>query len=384
MGAVAAKRRDSAVAKTPRPGSRHRPAVCALIVAAAIGTAGCATAPGSDASSSPAAAVSVPGSQSLAETGSTLLYPLFKEWANGYENQFPGVTITTAGTGSSTGISAAASGAADIGTSDAYLSSAIAASHPALENVPLAISAQVVSYNVPGVRVSLKFNSALLAKMYQGRITRWDDPAIRALNPGVPLPALKVVPVHRSDGSGDTFLFTSYLAKPGSDWGSTIDFGTTVAWPPVPGALAAKGNGGMVAACVATTGCVAYIGSSYLPQATAAGLGEARLLNRAGDYVLPDNASISAAAAGFAANTPANGTISLIDGLSAGGYPIVNYEYAIVSTRQPSAAKAATLRALLNWILTSGSSAAYLSKVDFQPLPPQVAAIAVALIAKIG
>jgi len=108
------------------------------------------------------------------------------------------------------------------------------------------------------------------------------------------------------------------------------------------------------------------------------------LLNRAGDYVLPDNASISAAAAGFAANTPANGTISLIDGLSAGGYPIVNYEYAIVSTRQPSAAKAATLRALLNWILTSGSSAAYLSKVDFQPLPPQVAAIAVALIAKIG
>ncbi len=391
------------MATTPRPGLRHRSAVWALIVAAGIGTAGCASASGSASSSGsasasgsvvssspaatlPAAAVSAPapGPQSLAETGSTLLYPLFNEWASGYKNQFPNVTISTAGTGSSTGISAAAGGTADIGTSDAYLSSATAASHPAPENVPLAISAQVVSYNVPGVRASLKLNSALLAQMYQGRITRWNDAAIRALNPGVPLPGVKVVPVHRSDGSGDTFLFTSYLAKPGSSWGNTIDFGTTVAWPPVPGALAEKGNGGMVTACAATTGCVAYIGISYLPRATAAGLGEAQLLNRAGGYVLPDAASISAAAAGFAANTPANGTISLIDGLSAGGYPIVNYEYAIVSTHQPSAAKATTLRALLNWILTSGSSAAYLSKVDFQPLPSQVSAIAATLIARIG
>jgi phosphate transport system substrate-binding protein len=320
----------------------------------------------------------------LSETGSTLLYPLFNEWARGYKNQFPDVTITTAGTGSSTGISAAASGTVDIGTSDAYLSSATVAGHPALENVPLAISAQVVGYNLPGIKASLKLSGALLAQLYQGQITTWNDPAIKALNPGVQLPALKVVPLHRSDGSGDTFLFTSYLAKPGSTWADTVGFGTTVAWPSVPGALAAKGNSGMVAACGTHPGCVAYFGISYLPQATAAGLGEAQLLNHSGAYVLPDAASISAAAAGFAATTPANGTISLIDGLSAGGYPIVNYEYAIVSTHQPDAAKATTIKALLNWILTSGSSAAYLSSVGFRPLPPQVVAIAGTLITRIG
>ena len=258
------------------------------------------------------------------------------------------------------------------------------AGHPALENVPLAISAQVVSYNLPDIRASLKLSSALLAEMYQGKITRWNDPAIRTLNPGAALPSLKIVPLHRSDGSGDTFLFTSYLAKPGSSWGNTVDFGNTVAWPSVPGELAEKGNSGMVTGCVATPGCLAYIGISYLSQATAAGLGEAQLLNRSGGYVLPDAASISAAAAGFAAATPGNGTISLIDTLSSGGYPIVNYEYAIVSTHQSSAAKATTLKALLNWILTSGSSATYLSKVGFRPLPQQVMAVAGKLITRIG
>jgi phosphate transport system substrate-binding protein len=325
------------------------------------------------------------GPESVSETGSTLLYPLFNNiWAPAYRSQFANVKITTGATGSSAGIADAANGSADIGASDAYLSAADQVRHPALENIPLVISAQVVSYNVPGIKGNLKLNAAVLAGLYQGTITSWNAPAIAALNPGASLPPLKVVPVRRSDGSGDTFLFTSYLSGPGSDWANAVGFGTEVAWPAVAGEQPAKGNAGMVSSCAAHPGCVAYIGISYLQQASAAGLGEARLFNSSGNYVLPDATSISTAAESFAEVTPAVGTISLIGSLAPDAYPIVNYEYAIVNTRQASAAKAATIKALLNWILTQGSSTAYLAQVGFRPLPPQVTAIADALIARIG
>jgi phosphate transport system substrate-binding protein len=348
-----------------------------------LGTAGAVGEAGTQQSPLPSAPPA--GPQSLSETGSTLLYPLFNNvWAPAYQSKFANVKITTGSTGSSTGIADATSGTADIGASDAYLSAANLVKDPALENIPLVISAQVVTYYLPGLKGNLKLNAAVLAGMYQGTITNWDDPAIRALNPGVSLPALTIVPVRRSDGSGDTFLFTSYLSKAGSKWAADVGFGTEVAWPAVAGEQADKGNAGMVAGCSAHPGCVAYIGISYLQQALTAGLGEAQLFNSSGNYVLPDAASISAAAESFATVTPAVGTISLVDSPVPGGYPIVNYEYAIVSTRQASSAKAATIKALLNWILTQGSSPTYLATLGFQPLPAQVATLADALIARIG
>lgn len=181
------------------------------------------------------------GSRPVAEAGSTLLNPLFIRWAAAYHAQFPGIVITTSAVGSSKGVLAAASGAADIGTSDAYLPSSTVVRYPALENVPLAVSAQFIGYNLPGVATGLRLNSDLLARMYQGEITRWDDPAVKALNPGVPLPGLPVIPVHRSDDSGDTFLFTSYLSQPGSSWATSTGFANTVAWPPVPTLIARIG-----------------------------------------------------------------------------------------------------------------------------------------------
>jgi phosphate transport system substrate-binding protein len=326
-----------------------------------------------------------PAVRSLTETGSSLLYPLFnKVWAPAYQEQFPNITITTASTGSGTGISAASAGTADIGASDAYLSSANVAKNPNLVNIPLAISAQLVSYNLPGLNGTLKLNGTILAEMYQGQITTWNDPAIKAVNPGLALPATKVVPLHRLDNSGDTFLFTSYLSTQDTSWANSVSYGTTVAWPQVTGQRTAKGNMGMVTACHSIPGCVAYIGISYSDQAAAAGLGEAALLNGSGSYEPPTPASINAEAAGFAATTPANGTISLINGSAAGAYPIVNYEYAVVSTRQPSATQARDLKALLNWILTTGSSPTYLDRVKFQPLPSRVASISHVLAAKIS
>ncbi|MCK8646236.1 phosphate ABC transporter substrate-binding protein PstS [Mycobacterium avium subsp. hominissuis] len=321
----------------------------------------------------------------LSETGSTLLYPLFNLWGPAYHDKYSNVTITTQGTGSGTGISQAAAGAVAIGASDAYLSEGDMAAHKGLMNIALAISAQQVNYNLPGVTEHIKLNGKVLAGMYNGSVKTWNDPQIAGLNPGVNLPATPVVPLHRSDGSGDTFLFTQYLSKQDPDgWGKSPGFGTTVAFPTVPGALGENGNGGMVTGCADTPGCVAYIGISFLDQAQQKGLGEAQLANASDKYLLPDAKSIQAAAAGFASKTPANQAISLINGPAPDGYPIVNYEYAIVNSGQKDAATAQTLQAFLHWAISDGNNASFLDKVHFQPLPADVAKLSDAQIAKIS
>jgi phosphate transport system substrate-binding protein len=321
----------------------------------------------------------------LSETGSTLLYPLFNQWGPAYHQKYPNVTVTTQGTGSGTGISQAAAGAVDIGASDAYLSEGDFKEHPGLMNIALTISAQQINYNLPGVKEQLKLNGKVLGAMYQGNVKTWNDPQIADLNPGVDLPDTPVVPLHRSDGSGDTFLFTQYLSKQDPDgWGKSPGFGTTVDFPAVPGALGENGNGGMVTGCAGTPGCVAYIGISFLDQAQQKGLGEAQLGNAAGNYLLPDAKSIQAGAASFVPKTPDNQAISLIDTSAPDGYPIVNYEYAIVNSGQKDAATAQTLQAFLHWAITDGNDASFLDKVHFQPLPDSVAKLSLAQIAKIS
>jgi phosphate transport system substrate-binding protein len=320
----------------------------------------------------------------LSETGATELYPLMNLWRDGYHQNYPNVTINTASTGSGAGISQAIARTADIGASGAYLSNGDIAAHKGLTNIALAIAAEQVHYNLPGVTEHLKLNGKVLSAMYQGTIKTWNDPQIAALNPGVNLPATPVVPLHRSDGAGDTFVFTQYLSKQDPDgWGKSPGFGTTVDFPAVPGALGENGAGGMVTGCAETPGCVAYIGMSYLDQASQKGLGEAQLANASGKYLLPEAKSIQAEAAGFASQTPANQVISLINGPAADGYPIVNYEYAVVYSSQKDATTAQTLQAFLHWAVTDGGSPKFLDKVHFQPLPAPVLKLSDAQIAQI-
>ena len=358
-----------------------------LLLATACSGGGNAGSPA--ASASPRAVIPArpaPGAQSLSVAGSTLLAPLMNRWAQAYNQQYPNVHITTAATGSGKGIAAAAAGKADIGASDAYLSSATLVQHPTLLNIPLAISAQQINYNVPGLRpgTHLKLSGKVLGGMYQGTITTWNSRQIQALNPGVHLPGTRVVPVHRSDSSGDTFLFTSYLSTHNSVWNHQFGYGTTVAWPSVAAARTATSNGRMVDVCKASPGCVAYIGIAYLTQASSDGLGYAQLQNAQGNWELPNSASMNAAVQSFVSQTPVNETISMINGPAPGGYPIVNFEYAIVSTRQPDAAKARDVKAFLHWAITQGKSAQYLGQFQFQPLPPPIASLSDAQIAKIG
>lgn len=359
-------------------------ALVPLALLAACGSSGGSGGSTPSVASSASPASSSGGAVALTETGSTLMFPLFGAWQTAYNKVFPNVNLTTAGTGSGTGIADASNGTVTMGGSDAYLSGAEMAQDHNLLNIPLAVSAVMISYNLPGVTGHLKFNGTVLSKIYAGKITKWNDPAIKALNPGVTLPSMAIAALHRSDSSGTTFVFVSYLnSQDPADWPSA-QVGTTVNWASSPGSAGELGNGGMVAACGTTKGCLAYIGTSYLTQTTAAHLGEGELANKAGKYTLPDAKSIQAALAQFEAATPANETQPLINTSAPTGYPDINYEYVIVSKKQSSAAEAAALKAFLKWTLTTGSSATFLGPVNFQPLSPKVKALSLAQINSIS
>ena len=183
----------------------------------------------------------------LVESGSTLIYPLFNVWAIEYTKTHPGVRIVTNATGSEQGINQAISGAANIGTSDAYMSDAEIRRNPQIINVAMAISAQTVNYNLPGFNgAALKLDGPVLAGIYAGRIRAWDDKAIAALNLGLALPHHDIIPVRRADGAGDTFVFTQYLSFTTRWWEEKFYFGRSIAWPDVAGALTATGNSGML------------------------------------------------------------------------------------------------------------------------------------------
>jgi phosphate transport system substrate-binding protein len=319
----------------------------------------------------------------ILETGSSLLYPLFNLWVEGYSKVDPNVRITTQSTGSGTGIAQAVAGIAQIGASDAYMAGPQVKKHPDMLNIPLAISAQNVIYNLPGLNSSnLKFSGPVLAGIYSGAISSWDDKAIAALNPGVPLPKHPIIPIHRTDGSGDTFIFTQYLTKSTPSWASSVAYGTTVSWPAVSGGIGAIGNPGMVQTTAQNPYSIAYVGVSFEAQVSAANLGIASLQNKAGQFLLPNPQTIVAAASGLIDATPPDQRISLIYADGALAYPIINYEYAIVNKKQPNAELARAIKGLLSWAIdpNGGSSGDYLSRVHFVALPDKIRATSAARI----
>lgn len=312
----------------------------------------------------------------ILETGSSLLYPLFNLWVPAYTKNHPDVKITTQSTGSGTGLSESISGVAQMGASDAYMSNAMVKEHPGMLNIPVAISSQMVNYNLPGLNHRhLKLSGPVLAAIYAGKITKWNDPAIKKMNPGVDLPAKDIVPVHRSDGSGDTFIFTQYLSDSTPWWQNKIGYGTTVNWPPVSGGLGATGNPGMVDAVKSTPYSIAYIGISYKHQTDKDGLGEAKLKNRSGHFVLPEVRTVKAAAAGMVPKTPKDERISLIFAPGKESYPIINYEYVVVNKNQRDKSVAKAIKHFLLWAIDpkGGNAEHFMKQVSFVPLPASVA-----------
>ncbi len=322
----------------------------------------------------------------ILETGSTLLYPLFNLWVPVYHRMHPEIRINTQGTGSGTGIAEAISGVAQIGASDAYMSDMQVKQNPAILNIPLAISAQTINYNVPGLNnIHLKLNGPVLAGIYDGQIRDWNNPAIQRLNPGVRLPDHVITPIHRTDGSGDTFIFSQYLSFSTPAWNARVGYGTTISWPAVQGGLGAIGNPGMVQASSQTPYSIAYIGVSFTREVARAHLGTAEIENRAGMFLLPNLHTVEAAAQQLVAKTPRDERISLVFAPGKFSYPIINYEYAMVNAHQADGATAIALRNFLSWAVNTrgGNAARFLNQVRFIALPPRISALSRQQIAKI-
>jgi phosphate transport system substrate-binding protein len=320
----------------------------------------------------------------LVETGSSLLYPLFNIWAPDFHAAHPDVQLTTTSTGSGAGIAQSIKGLVQIGASDAYLSDAISKKNPTMMSIPLAISSQAINVNLPGMNDKhIKLSGPILAGIYTGKITMWNDAAIKAVNPGMKLPAHVIVPIHRADGSGDTFIFSQFLSDSTPEWASSLKYGTTISWPAISGELGATGNSGMLADLQSTPYSIAYIGVSYANKVASAGLGVAMLKNALGVYVLPTDATVSAAADSVVTITPPDERISMIFSKGANAYPIANYEYAIVNGTQSDPATAAALKSFLGWAITTGNDPKYLAQVHFIALPAAIQTLSQTQIAKI-
>jgi len=232
---------------------------------------------------------------------------------------------------------------------------------------------------------SLKLSGDVLAKIYMGQITSWNDQAIASLNSGVTLPNTPIVPVRRQDNSGDTFLFSSFLSATNSAWSNGPGIGTSVSWPSVGTEVPATGNPGMVTKCKANPGCVAYVGISAQNTANSAGLTLVQLQNQSGNFLNANPQTMEAAVDAAAGSVPDNLRQSLIYQSGANAYPIVNFEYIMVKTDQSSSDKALAIRTFLAWAISAsgGSQSTYLDKEHFIALPASIVSKVTAAIANI-
>jgi phosphate transport system substrate-binding protein len=309
----------------------------------------------------------------LVGAGSTLVAPLMSKWQSDYASKTE-ETVTYGAIGSGGGIDQITSRTVDFGASDAPLTEEQFEEANGVEQIPWALSGTVPAYNVEGAPEGLKLNGEVLADIYLGKITSWDDPAIAKLNPGASLPSTKVTPVYRSDGSGDTFAFTNYLSTISPEFKSKVGVSTQVKFPTGVGA---EKNDGVSAAISQTDGAIGYVGLAYALQNE---LSMPLIENSAGEFPEPGVKSVEAAADAVSKIGP-NNEISLADlpASAKGAYPISTYTYVIVPLES---SKAEALKKFITYAIGPGQE--YGPDLDFAPLPKQVVAADKKAIAKIG
>ncbi len=310
----------------------------------------------------------------LVGAGSTFVAPLVQQWEADYVNSPAAVTITYGAIGSGGGIDQITARTVDFGASDAPLSSDQAAACKGCIQIPWSLGAVAITYNVKGLSNKIHLTGPVIAAMFMGKITSWNDPEIAKLNPGVSLPDTHVTPVYRSDGSGTSFAFTDWLTKVSPDWANSVGTSTQ---PPFPTGTGAEHSSGVVAAVQATDGAVTYVDLAYV---TANGLQYALLQNAAGKYPEPGVASVTAAAK--VGTTNPDGSISLVNppASAADAYPDATFTYVIVPQDSP---KASTLKAFLQYAV-GPTGQGFGPDLGYPKLPSSIVASDQALIAKIG
>jgi phosphate transport system substrate-binding protein len=299
--------------------------------------------------------------------GSTFGYPIYSKWFDAYARVDPSVRFNYQSIGSGGGINLLINRTVDMGASDAPLNDEQIkrAPGPILE-FPSVMGAVVLTYNLPTVKQALRLTGPLIASIYLGKVTKWNDPAIAALNPGVSLPDTQIVTCHRSDGSGTTYIFTDYLSKVDPDWQKGPGKATSVRWPD---GLGGKGSEGVTALVEQTTGAIAYVELTY---ALANKLAVAEIQNSAGNWIKPTLEGVTAAAASAAANMPADFRVSITNAPGAYSYPLSSFTWLLVYARQPDHARGTALVKFLNWALHQGQK--YAPPLYYAPLPAQVVA----------
>ena len=315
----------------------------------------------------------------ISGAGGTLVYPLMTSWLFAYTQVAPWATVTYASVGSGAGIAQITARTVDFGESDAPLSTAQYSSLPSgstLLTIPISDSGVVPAYNLPGIANGVKFTGDILAKIFLGQITMWNDSALAAVNQGVSLPAHAINVVHRSDGSGTMFAFTNYLSDSNAQWKSQVGYATSVNWPTGVGC---KGNEG-VAGCIANTPySIGPLEIAYEIQ-NKGSISYGAVRNAAGNYILANITNIQAAIqSGGTAGLPAGSdkwtTFSVINAIfndtsAKGIYPIATFTYALVYQQASDQAKGKAVVDFLWWVVNSGQAAG--ANIGYPPLPSNV------------
>ncbi len=309
------------------------------------------------------------GAQELNGAGATFPDPMYKQWFSEYAAK-TGVKINYQAIGSGGGVKQFTEGTVDFGASDSPLSDEEMSKLKApAYHIPTLLGAVVMTYNLPEVTQQLNLSGPVIADIYLGKISKWNAPEIAALNPGVKLPAKDILVVHRTDGSGTTYIFTDYLAAVSPAWAAGPKKGKDVQWPVGLGGAQSAGVMGQVRQL---PGSIGYVELSYARQNKVA---YAKIKNAAGKLIDPSIESVTAAAAGIAAKLPANTDfrVSLVNAPAADAYPIASFTYILVSETQPDAEKGKKLIAFLKWAVHDGELEA--ASKDYAPLPKNVVAI---------
>ncbi|HET7434234.1 MAG TPA: phosphate ABC transporter substrate-binding protein PstS [Thermoanaerobaculia bacterium] len=301
--------------------------------------------------------------------GATFPYPIYSKWFSEYNKLHPNVEINYQSIGSGGGIRQLSAGTVFFGATDGPMTQEqILAAPSRILHLPTVLGGVVPVYEIPGVDKQLRFSGALLADIFLGKVTRWNDAAIRNLNPSVTLPNMEITVVHRSDGSGTSYIFCDYLAKVSRIWKKTVGVATSVNWP---AGVGGKGNEGVAGLVKQTPGAIGYVELIYALQNM---IDYGAVQNAAGQFVVAstDSVTAAAAAAGGAA-MPKDFRVSITNAPGAGAYPISSFTWLLFYEAPRDKVRARTMVDFMKWALTDGQK--YAKDLGYAPLPKEVVAL---------
>jgi phosphate transport system substrate-binding protein len=298
--------------------------------------------------------------------GATFPYPMYSKWFSKYHDAHPEVQINYQSIGSGGGIRQVLAGTVDFGASDGPMSDEqLSQSKVKILHVPTVLGAVVPAYNVPGVGGEIKFTPEVVAGIFLGKISNWNDKAIAGANPGVKFPDQPIVVIHRSDGSGTTFIFTDYLSKVSTDWKGQVGAGTSVKWPV---GLGGKGNEGVAGMIRQMQGSIGYIELIYAVQNK---IPYGTVKNASGEFVKASLDSVTAAAASVK-TMPADFRVSITNAPGKDAYPIASFTWLLIPAQFKDPAKGKIIADFLSWMVDDGQKMT--AELTYAPLPASVAA----------